>query len=357
MDTRRPFGLKRDVVIVGAGPAGSAAGLACAQNGLTATIVEALEFPRERPGETLPPAIEPLLQKLGAASILKEASYRRYQGISVAWNASTVFKKLGHDHRGEWQGFQAIRSNFDQRLLRLAKSKGIEVLQPCRATSLIREKGRTVGVQTDRGPLYSNYVLDASGHRQWGARQLKIEIERHSPPLLAQYGYLESKQSSLGIQPRLEADDLGWTWLTPIADRRYAWARLRYDGTLDSPTFASKAFSTLGETDRRKTSDVTWRSVQCPATSGYFCLGDAACVLDPLSSHGVLRAVMSAIMAVHCIALQRSARKRSKNPYTIYSHWLDQWYQNDLVSLREFYASIRKPPEWIQQQWPLKTPR
>ncbi|MFD2883782.1 NAD(P)-binding protein [Pseudomonas lini] len=54
-------------MIVGAGPAGSAAAIFCAQHGLRVALLEQSAVCRDRPGETLPPGIEPLLQQLGIA--------------------------------------------------------------------------------------------------------------------------------------------------------------------------------------------------------------------------------------------------------------------------------------------------
>ncbi|MBA4535538.1 hypothetical protein H1196_23700 [Brevibacillus halotolerans] len=52
--------------------------------------------------------------------------------------------------------------------------------------------------------------------------------------------------------------------------------------------------------------DMTWRVItQLGGPGGYFLIGDAATVLDPASSHGVLKAVMSGMMAGNLIAQMR----------------------------------------------------
>jgi flavin-dependent dehydrogenase len=58
--------------------------------------------------------------------------------------------------------------------------------------------------------------------------------------------------------------------------------------------------------------DVTWRRVIGTAGAKYFIVGDAAVVLDPASSHGISRAVMSGIMAGHAINKILSDRRRKK---------------------------------------------
>src|SRR6266581_3922122 len=50
-----------------------------------------------------------------------------------------------------------------------------------------------------------------------------------------------------------------------------------------------------------KGSDVTWRLLESCAGPGYFVAGDAASVSDPSASHGVLRALLSGMLAGHLV--------------------------------------------------------
>jgi len=72
-----------DVVIVGAGPAGTAAAILCAQRGLRVTLLEQAAFPRTRPGETLPPGVEAVLDQLGIAQAINQGGFLRHPGHAV----------------------------------------------------------------------------------------------------------------------------------------------------------------------------------------------------------------------------------------------------------------------------------
>ena len=78
---RRP--VDADVVVVGGGPAGSAAAIACATRGLSVVMCEREPPGRDRPGETLHPGIEPLLQQLGIADRLAYAVSARHPGAAL----------------------------------------------------------------------------------------------------------------------------------------------------------------------------------------------------------------------------------------------------------------------------------
>lgn len=77
-----------DVLILGAGPAGTATAIQCANAGLNVTMIEREQFPRDRPGETLHPGIEPLLQQLSVAEQTLTPDLLRHLGIWVQWNQS-----------------------------------------------------------------------------------------------------------------------------------------------------------------------------------------------------------------------------------------------------------------------------
>jgi flavin-dependent dehydrogenase len=305
------------VAVLGGGPAGSAAAIRCAQAGFDVTLIEAEPFPRYRPGETLHPGVEPLFEQLGVAERVSDAGFLRTPGIRV----DTHFEAYGADETGPWLGFQATRSVLDSILLERAAECGARVLQPARARELIVRDGRVGGVVTESGEARADYTLDATGHTRWLARRLGLRDRVYSPRYLAQFGYATGTSQEI---PSLRRTEDGWLWLAQVGPRLFHWTRLltteRFDRTWRPPEFAS--LRPVGESQAR---DVTWTRAERLAGPGWFLLGDAAVTLDPASSHGVLRALMSGIMAAHCIP----------NASGLYEGWLLEWFHHDVSKLRE----------------------
>ena len=333
------------MAVVGGGPGGAAAAICCARAGLRVALLEGTNFPRARPGETLHPGVEPLLERLGVLTEVEAAGFLRHEGSWVSWGGPARFDAFGADGRGRWLGFQAGRADFDTILLDHARGLGVRVVQPCRAVQPLLDGARVRGVRTNRGDVTSAFVVDAGGGRHWLARRLGLLVEARSPRLVARYGYVTGECAARDAAPAIVADADGWTWTARVKPGLYQWTRLTLSGgdggrRAESPPAELEHLAPCG---RARGADVTWRSVTRPAGSGYFLVGDAAAVLDPASSHGVLKALMSGMMAAHSIDLIIN-RQDERLVTDSYQRWVHAWFDHDVSELEKLYAIFRRQP-------------
>jgi flavin-dependent dehydrogenase len=338
-----------DVVIVGGGPAGSASALWCVRQGLRVVVLEREVFPRHRPGETLPPGVEPLFVQLGVADAIHAAGFSRHLGTWVSWSGPRRFDPFGLDSRGSWYGFQAPREELDRILLDAVSGPNAAVRQPSRALHPLHDRGRVIGVATSDGPLFARWVIDASGGTHWLTRRLGIPLQFASPRLIARYGYVTGSCPERDEAPEIVADETGWFWSARIAPGLYHWTRLslsEHDPLCGHPP---EALARLMPVGRTRGANVTWRIVSQPAGPGYICVGDAAAVLDPASSHGVLKGLMSGMMAVHVISQVTSGNASIVAAIEAYSDWLRDWFQADARELRHMYQELPRPPSWVRE--------
>jgi flavin-dependent dehydrogenase len=340
--------LETDVAILGAGPAGCAAAISAAEAGLRVLLVERLDFPRHRPGETLPPGAEPLFRQLGVLEDVERAAFLRHPGQRVAWAGEAKLSLFGGTPDEPWLGFQAWRPTLDSILLRRAVALGVQVWQPCAAAAPVMHDGRVCGVLTDRGEIRARFVIDGTGGGGWLSRKLGWAAERRTPRLLASYGYIETGQAAQWLLPELQADAEGWTWLAQVQPRVVAWTRLSFKGRRrGAPARLAQIPQARRVAVGGASADVTWRFAPEAAGPGWFLAGDAAFVLDPASSHGVLRALMSGMMAAHAaaqIAHGQIAESAAANAYTA---WLREWFERDAAALASFYEQLPIPPPWV----------
>lgn len=327
-----------DVIIIGGGPAGSCAAIVCARHGLRVTLLERERFPRDRPGESLHPGFETLLGQLGVLDAVLSCGFLRFDGNWVQCKGTTSFEQFKPTSTGATRGLQAWRSKFDDVLLQRARELGVEIVQPGRALRPIVQGVRVVGVETDGGKLESRFVIDAAGRGNWLARHLNLELQIRSPRLIAHFAYMEGECPDRDDNPGFIVDESGWTWTARVRPGLYNWTRLNVDDNSIDQNFTPHEFESLRPVGRVQTADVTWRLVPECAGDGYFLCGDAAAVLDPTSSHGVVKAITSGAHAGDMIVQIIHGKKNEAEAAAEFRQLFSMWFEHDVKRLKEQHA-------------------
>ncbi|KJD42390.1 NAD(P)/FAD-dependent oxidoreductase [Paenibacillus terrae] len=334
-----------DVIVVGSGPAGVAASIICAKKGLNVVILDQESFPRYRPGETLHPGIQPLLETLGVADQVLAAGFLRHHGNWVSWEEEKLrFLPFGSDSMEEWLGFQAWRADFDNILLKHAHSLGVKVLQPCRALKPMINHNRISGTLTTCGELKASYLVDSSGRQQWLAQGMNLSVKKYSPQLIVKFGYVQGEYQFRDDAPAIISNHEGWLWTARVRPNTYHWTRLSLTPDTKIKDQIPPEFRGLAPVGNIRGADVTWRAVQGPAGPGYYLAGDAANVLDPLSSHGVLKAMMTGMMSGHLISQVLLGKVTESIAIQYYSNWIKGWFQEDVNYLKKLYSHFPSFP-------------
>jgi hypothetical protein len=220
------------------------------------------------------------------------------------------------------------------------------VRQPCPAVHAYFEDGRVQGVETRGGRLRARFVVDGTGRRRWLARQLRLRTSRAGPRLLAWYGYAGGACPERDHAPALVADAAGWTWTAQVQPRVYQWTRLLFTPGRLAPGWMPPELRDLSPVDCTRAADVSWSAVESPAGPGYFLVGDAAAVLDPLSSHGVLRALLSGLAAGYLLTEILARGRSEREAGEAYALMLRDWFATDVAALQQFYVRLPCPPIW-----------
>src|SRR5438034_1194138 len=138
-------------MILGGGPAGAATALRLAGNGCSVVLAERSDYTSARVGETLPPAIQPLLQKLGVWEPFVELKPAPSVGIRSAWGSPElrsndfIFSPYG-------PGWCVARNRFDALLAHSAAAAGAQVYSGVTDTQIVK-KGEAwwVNISTANG--------------------------------------------------------------------------------------------------------------------------------------------------------------------------------------------------------------
>lgn len=317
-----------DVVVAGAGPAGAAAAISCRRAGLRVAMLDRAVFPRFHVGESLHPGVEALLQQLGVAEAVLKPSLIRFDGIWLERGASRSFSSFGSDLRSRWRGYQVDRAAFDETLRDRAEHLGTVVIQPSRVKTVVRD-GAEIVIDCEHGELRCRVVIDATGSGRVVARQLGSGFLICSPRILTKYGYRAGEAPRLSDRPLFTMKPAGWQWIARVRPNVYQWIQASWGHGGPGRNEVPRQLVNLKECGPSRGADVTWRRLREPAGRGYFAVGDAAAVLDPSSSHGVLRALSSGMMAAHCIRARLLGGASEFAVTRFYNDWLYRWFTVD----------------------------
>src|SRR6266496_1732396 len=147
MKVNRPF----DALMLGAGPAGTAAAAVLADTGHRVLLLEREKFPRYHVGESLLPFTFQPLERLGLIEQMRQSAFvKKYsvQFVSPSGKASEPFYfYTRYDRDTVAQTWQVLRSEFDVMLLNNARANGATVIEETTVKELVKEGERVIGVR------------------------------------------------------------------------------------------------------------------------------------------------------------------------------------------------------------------
>ncbi|HKA63012.1 MAG TPA: NAD(P)/FAD-dependent oxidoreductase [Methylomirabilota bacterium] len=308
-----------DVVVVGAGPAGSAAAILLAERGWSVALLDKAAFPRPKIcGEYLSPEGARVLDRLGVLKAVDGAGAQPLHGMRIVAPDGTVLDGT-YPTGGRWRGYRdhalAIRRDvFDRVLLERARTLPVEVRERHRVTGLIREDSAVSGVHAeapDGSPLdiRSRLVVGADGRASVVAHALGL-LRPHRLRRLALIQHVSGIED-LGDRGEIHVDPPDYCILNPVGSGivnlglvvPLAHAR-PFSGRLE--TFFAARLKQLRRVPARihgmrpegplmAMGPLAYR-VDDPRVDGVMLAGDAAGFYDPFTGEGLYTALRSAEM-------------------------------------------------------------
>jgi menaquinone-9 beta-reductase len=363
-----------DVIVVGAGPAGSAAAFYLAQAGLDVLLLEKSRFPREKVcGDGLTPRAVKALTGMGIDISISSA------GSGGGWQRNKGLRVIGAGHRMEvpWPelssypgyGLVRTRASFDETLARRAQQAGARLLENTTVTGPVIDErtGRITGVKTAAEITYAaRSIIAADGNSSRLSVAMGLRKRDDRPLGVAVRTYYKS--------PRHDDDYLeSWLdlWDGDTLLPGYGWIFGMGDGTSNvglgllntSKAFGNTDYHAMlrkwlagmpaewGFTEENRTEPIRGAALPMGFNRtphyyhGLLLAGDAGGMVNPFNGEGIAYAMESGEILARTI-VQAFARGRAAETERVlmgYPKALQQAYGGYYALGRQFVKLIGKP--------------
>ncbi|WP_116995728.1 geranylgeranyl reductase family protein [Desertimonas flava] len=367
-----PNDVQTDVLVVGGGPAGAAAGYWLARHGHDVTVIERKTFPREKTcGDGLTPRAVHQLDAMGLSSGLQQ--YHRYNGLratgmgrqlELEWPSHPVYPNYGYVVR---------RRELDKMVADNAAGAGARLLEGHEAVHPIVERGFVRGATVNRRApdggvgstvdIRAEFTIVADGANSRFGRALGTSRTKEWPYGTAIRSYWTTPrhadpwiESALDVKDRNGNPMPGYGWIFPVGD-----------GTVNIGVGLLSTFRDFKSVNTTHLLDAYAHQIadrweidpetpECRPTSGripmggsvgpkagptYLVIGDAAGSVNPFNGEGIDYAYETARMAadvIHEALIDNNAAALQRYPKL-----LDDEYGQYFKVARLFARVIGRP--------------
>jgi len=380
---------KFDVIVVGAGPAGTACAYTLAKSGVEVLLVERGEYPGSK--NVMGGVLYRKMMDDIIPGFYKEAPVERpiveQRFMMLDRESALTFSYKGLEWGEEpYNNFTVLRAKFDQWFADKAVQQGALLVNETVVLECIVEDGKVVGVRTDRpdGDVYADVVVLADGVNSLLAKSLGFHKEfRPDEVALAVMEVLKLDRKIIEDRFNLEGDHgctieifgdatkgiLGTAWLYTNKDSLNIGVGAMLSGLIKHKIKPYELLEYVkqhpmlrgyiqGSEQQEYLAHLIpeggYRSMPQIVGDGVLVVGDAAQLVNAIHREGSNMAMTSGVLAAEAILRAREANDFSQNGLDSYRvNLLNSFVGEDLRKYKDATHHFEKFPQYFEQYIPM----
>jgi len=217
---------KVDVLVIGAGPAGTVAASIVNKAGFKVKIVEKQKFPRFVIGESLLPRCMEALTEAGFIDAVNEMGFQEKFGAKFVKNGKICDYFFADQFTPGWNWtWQVPRAEFDHTLATTVEKMGVPVCYGTTVTGITFNGSTSVTVVEDidgnKTEIEARFIIDGSGYGRVIPRLFNMDKPSNLAPRKALFTHVRDVKRSMDDEPNritIIVHQPGvWVWVIPFS--------------------------------------------------------------------------------------------------------------------------------------------
>jgi len=361
---------KKDIIVIGAGPAGTVASTYLTNNNLDVLVLEKAKFPRFVIGESLLPRCMDNFEEVGLLPFLEKQNYQLKKGVVFKrGNEDSIFDFSEQFTKGKTYTWQVPRAHFDNVLAEGAQELGVEIRFETGVVDIeLGEEYHTLTIEDKNGnqsKIQAKYIIDSSGYGRVLPRLLDLSDDSKLPVRTTMFSHIKDENREAYIDQidyitYLVHDD-HYVWNIPFANGNTSIGIVgenelfdvkegnnaeKYQQLLDDEPYLVERYG--GQEVIFEPKMLRGFSVGVKKLYGkrFALTGNSTEFLDPIFSSGVTLATESALMAAKLIEKELQGEnvdweKEYEEPIRfgidVFKTYVEAWYDTSLHKI--FFTS------------------
>lgn len=365
-----------DVLVIGAGPAGTIAAAIIKKAGYNVVVVEKMQFPRFVIGESLLPRCMEALEEAGFLEAVKAKQFQQKNGAKFVIGDKICDFNFTEQHSKGWQWtWQVPREEFDNTLAQECINQGIDLRFETEVTNieLLEDETSITTIKDkhgDESTIRARFIIDGSGYGRVIPRLFNLERPSNLPARQTLFTHFEdTKRALAGSEPNRITIHIynkdTWIWVIPFSNGNTSVGFVGYPSFFEGlEGDSTQRLSSLIQTypplaERFKESAMRFEPREIKAWSvttdkfygpGYVLTGNVTEFLDPVFSSGVTLASVSAQNAAKLVIKklkgehvdwQKEYMEICMKGVEVFRTFVMAWYDGDLHDI--FFSKNQNP--------------
>ncbi|MBI2259408.1 MAG: tryptophan 7-halogenase [Flavobacteriia bacterium] len=359
-----------DVLVIGAGPAGTIAASIIHQNGFRVKIIEKEKFPRFVIGESLLPRCMEALDEAKCLDAVKNYGFQEKFGAKFVKGSEICDFEFSDQFTQGWSWtWQVNRAEFDQILANEIQKQGVDIQFENEVQNIDFKTNEVItsikNLEGKTAQIKSKFIVDSSGYGRVIPRLLSLDRESTLPKRKTLFAHIKDPK-------RLDYDEPNritiiihtpttWIWVIPFSNGVTSVGFVgdisffdKLDGLSPTEQLLNLIYSDSHLKERFENAEFIFEPktiVGWSITSekfygdGYVLTGNVTEFLDPVFSSGVTLATVSSQLAAHLVVKkmkgievdwEKEYMKPMLDGVDVFRTYINAWYEGTLHEI--FFA-------------------